>query len=181
MADFPSYVYQRRPIEDADLVEGGGLNAAIDRLQGHRDEVVAIETALGKSLKGAAPSLAQRLGVRLSRNGIPRGQLYFSTAGLWYDGTLWLQVGQTTIAAGQPSFGFQAFTKNYVTANVPSLVVTQAQANSVANPCAWVPCGHILATGFFYSLAQRSRAYNGSNNLVDAITFNWLVIGGTPA
>jgi hypothetical protein len=182
MADFPNYVYLRRPLEDAELVLGGGLNAAIDRLQEIREEVVAIETQLGTALKASSSSLAARLSQRLSKNGVPRGQLYFTPGqGIWYDGTLWLQLGRATISGPSTAFGFQAFTTNYLTADVPDMVITTARANSGTNPCAWAVAGRILATGFYYSLAQRGRAYNGSSTVVDDITFNWLAIGGTPA
>jgi hypothetical protein len=182
MADFPNYIYLRRPIEDGELVLGGGLNAAIDRLQEIRDEIVEVETQLGVLLKSTSASLAARLDRRLSKNGIPRGQLYFTPSqGIWYDGTLWLQLGRTTISAPGGAFGFQAFTVNYLTADVPDAVICSARANSSTNPCAWAVPGRILATGFWYSLAQRNRAFTGASAVVDDITFNWLAIGGTPA
>lgn len=180
MADFPNHIYLRKPLEDGELVLGGGLNTAIDRLQEIRDEIVAAETALGTLVKGSAASLVERLSHRISRNGVPRGQLVFAPQGLWYDGTLWLQLGRTTISAGSSAFQFQNWTKNYITADVPDLVVTSAKANSTPNPAAWVSVGRIIATGFWASFQQRSRGYTGSSTLIDDITYNWLAIGGTP-
>lgn len=179
MADFPTHVYLRPPLFDGDLVAGGGLTSAVKRLSELRAEVVAIETALGVQLKGAAASLAARLAVRLSRNGIPRGQPFVAPTGLWYDGTTWVASGQVTKTSGGPTFDLINFGFTYLSADRPKAVFTAAKTAHATDKCGWALTGRILTTGFYVSMGRRNSSFNST--LPEDITVNWFAVGGTPA
>lgn len=178
MADYPSSIYLRPPLFDGDAVEGGGLNAAVRRLDEVRDEVVAIETELGALLKGDSASLSARLATRLARNGIPRGQMFFAPSGPWYDGTTWMAFGKTTRAASNNSFDLINFGFSYLSADPPKIVLTSAKSAHATDKCAWALTGRILTTGFYTSMARRNAA---GSTLLEQFDIHWWAIGGTPA
>lgn len=86
MADFPTDIWLRDPIISGKVLSGGGLNRGMALLKQARDEITAIETALGTDPAGSATDLVTRLAKRLSPSGIPRGRVYgmFSGGKGWF-------------------------------------------------------------------------------------------------
>jgi hypothetical protein len=122
MADFPTNVFLRPPLLEGRDVVDGGLNAAMRRLGHLRDEVEAIESALGTGLKGSASSLVERLGKRLSATGIPRGQLYCVDFqhGIWSPEILYVQLFQASLSSGASTTRTWTFGTPYKSGRLPT-------------------------------------------------------------
>jgi hypothetical protein len=78
MANFPSNIWIRDPIIEGRKIKGGGLNRGMELLVQARDEITAIETALGTDPAGSVTNLMTRLAVRHARSGLPRGKIQIS-------------------------------------------------------------------------------------------------------
>lgn len=90
-ADYPANLWIRDPVLEGRKLRGGGLNRAMELLGQCRDEVTAVETALGTDPAGSATNLLSRLAIRHARSGLPRGRVqavvdpnagWFNVAGL---------------------------------------------------------------------------------------------------
>lgn len=116
MADFPGNIWIRDPVIEGRPLKGGALNRAMALLKQCRDEITAIETALGTDPAGTAATVLARLAVRHSKSGIPRGRLYSVGNGTgWFThGGLNVQIGITGAISGS------------------TIVVTYPQAYTVA-------------------------------------------------
>lgn len=97
MADYASYLYLRKPLIEGRRYKAGGLNETLRQLAQLREEVTAVETALGTNPQGSAASVAARLDVRHAKCGLRRGQVFQARSAnrvtnsgydvmLWFDG-----------------------------------------------------------------------------------------------
>lgn len=187
MADFPTRVFLRPPLVDGIQVPGGGLNAAVRRIQACRSEIQAVETLLSTGLRGDHSTLAARIDRRIAPNGIPIGQLYYNQKGPFSGESLRIQSGLTILASGSKVFGFQAFTAPYSTGldasasddNIP-MVIAQIKFDSSTNPCGWVTVGKVLSYGFYYALGQRQTSYgSGTATTTVQSRLSWIALGGS--
>lgn len=164
MADYPTNLWIRDPVLEGKKIKGGGLNRAMELLGQARDEITAIETALGTDPAGSVATLLARLDVRHAKCGIPRGRVLYQpdpNAG-WFDvlGTN-VQIGVSG-AVNSADF-LVSFATSYT--HAPSIIVAAfvLHESDLVLGEAQLKAGS-LDTGGFHVLG---KVFNAANAWVD--------------
>lgn len=194
MADFSAQFWIRDPVIDGQT----SLTRAMELLGQCRDEIAAIEAALGTVPKGSSADVAARLSTRLSRSGILRGHVHairgpnadpttlFSASGWRTGGNTYVQFGQSAlVSAGLSTI---TFTRAYFTSLPPAIVV--AHYGSTANT--GHPLGDVQVARDQITITDfKVRTYHffgsggsGTWAVADTSTsfrVTWVALGGFPS
>jgi hypothetical protein len=180
-ADFPSNIWIRDPIIEGRKIKGGGLNRGMELLAQARDEITAIETALGTDPAGSVTNLLTRLAVRHARSGLPRGKVqavpepsagWFSVNGLNYQFGITGVVGTSVVTIFYPTSYTVApsiIVANYV-AHATDLFVGESQVVKSS-----------IGTSSFQVQSQNFNSTNvwGAPTLSNRCYIHWVAIGGS--
>lgn len=192
-ADFPSKLWVRDPVVDGRPLSGGALNRAIALLAQCRDEVAAIETALGTNVHGSAASLAARLNVHHSPSGLRRGFVYAlrgpnpvgaakgNAENWWQGGNTYIQVGSN---ASTTTVTTITFPTAYFAGNPPSYVIAKYHNQNLTGLIGSVQVLYDSITTTQFQTTAKQIKSDGTWQAAgsgESYKINWIAFGGAPA